>query len=92
MTFGNPKQLNCSPIFKLNCKSHKYVKQLKYLAVFLNKTLSFLPHLKTKSEEIEKIAEDLYKFFSLSGSLPPHFLKNWYSCILQRKLAYACPV
>lgn len=34
----------------------------------------------------------MYKFSSLSGRLPVHFFKIWYTAILQRQLAYACGV
>ena len=58
----------------------------------MDKSLSFLPHLKQKRLEVQSIVQSLYKFTSLSGRLPPSFIKIWYSSILQRKLAYACSV
>ena len=92
LTFGNPTRLRRPPIFKLQNTNLKDVNQLMYLGVLLDKSLSFLQHIKQKRLEVQTIVQSLYKFTSLSGRLCPNFLKIWYFSILQRKLAYACSV
>ena len=79
------------PIFKLFNKNLKEAKLLTYLGITIDRSLSFLPHIENKRLEINKLVQNLYKFSSLEGRLPPPFFKIWYLSILQRKLAYASP-
>ena len=92
LTIGKTKQVSRPPIFKIYNENIKDSKLIKYLGVTIDRSLSFLPHVKQKRLDSQAIIQNLYKFTSLSGRLPPHFLKIWYKSILQRKLAYACSV
>ena len=92
LTFGKTKQITRPPIFKIANENIKDTKLLKYLGVTIDRSLSFLPHIKNKRLDSQFIIQNLYKFISISGRLPPQFLKIWYITILQRKLAYACSI
>lgn len=89
ITFGKPKILKRDPIFKLNNQSIPNTRVLKYLGIFINTTLSFLPHLREKRQQILKLIQNLYRFSSIQGGIPREIFKIWYKTILERQIAYA---
>lgn len=92
LTFGKTHALKRDPIFKLNNVNIKSKTSITYLGIQIDQQLNFLNHLKIKRQQINKITQNLYKYSSISGRLPSHFFKIWYTAILQRQLAYGCPV
>lgn len=89
LQLSKPKYLKRPPTYKIQGKSIKSVKNLEYLGVTIDSTLSFLPHLRAKREEIQHTTQNLLKFASVHGSVSREILKIWYRTILEKKITYA---
>lgn len=87
-----PKYLKRPPIFKINNHNIKAENSIPYLGITLDSTLSFLPHLKNKRQELQKTIQNLMKFSSSKSKLSKYILKVWYKTILEKKITYAAPI
>lgn len=92
LNLRRPKYLKRPPIFKIDGISIKSQPTIKYLGVVLDPTLSFLPHVKTKKQNVTAISQNLMKFASISGGITKSILKIWYNNILEKKITYASSV
>lgn len=84
-----PKYLKRHPTIKMDNRSIKQEKTLQYLGITIDNTLSFLPHLRQKRQEINSLTQDLLKFASAYGGVSKSILKIWYHTILEKKVTYA---
>lgn len=55
------------PRIKLNTNKIKYYKKIKYLGVYLDEKLSFLPHIKYLKEKLKKYLEKLKELIKING-------------------------
>ena len=67
-------------------------KSPRYLGVYLDKHLSWLPHLKVMEKEVKERVNLLKRFSSTKHGLKTKQLRNIYQAFINPKLTYACPV
>lgn len=80
------------PCYKIDGHSLKTEPTLPYLGILLDSTLSFLPHLRQKRQELTQIIQNLLKFSTKKGSISKTIFKIWYQTILEKKISYAASV
>lgn len=85
----SPKYFKRKPTLKMDGRTIADENTLQYLGITLDSTLSFLPHLRKKRQEINTLIQDLLRFASAYGGTNKQILKIWYKSILEKKITYA---
>lgn len=79
------------PIFKINNNSIKIVKILKYLGVYIDFYLNFIPHIRHIKEDIVQLSMGVNRVCGPTWGVPPEMIRTWYVTVIQSRLTYGIP-
>lgn len=80
------------PIFKLNNKTVKIVKTLKYLGLTIDPHFNWTHHLNKIHDKISIFSAELRKIHNTSWGIKKSMLKLWYETVLEKQIDYGAEI
>ncbi|GBL87593.1 hypothetical protein AVEN_165196-1 [Araneus ventricosus] len=88
----NTTVFNSNPSFKLNGRSVKITKTLKYLGLIFDNKLSWNPHIFGLYRKAYNLCSNFNGLIASNWSVSPSLLKFWYLTVVEKALLYGAVV
>ncbi|GBL76038.1 hypothetical protein AVEN_234350-1 [Araneus ventricosus] len=88
----NKTVFNRNPIFKLNGKSVKSTKTLKYLGILFDNKLTWNPHIFDLLRKAYNLCFNFNGLIESNWSVSPFLLKFWYHTVVEKAFLYGTSV